>query len=644
MRLWVSSGEALEVSLCRRFYQAMPRTTLLNLYGSTEVSADATAYVVPRNLEGLATVPLGRPIDNTRYYVLGEQLNPLPIGAVGNLYIGGEGLARGYRNRTEMTAQRFIADPFSANPQAQLYHTGDRAKYLPDGNLEYLGRADSQVKVRGYRIELKEIETALALHPQVAAAAVTVQSGAGDDQNLVAYVVSTKGKTPPSARTVQGFLRQKLPAYMVPAEIHFLDSLPMTPSGKLDRRALKAKSPFPQATDRYMPPDDPVEWQLVKIWEELLDVRPIGVTHNFFECGGHSLLAIRMMNRIEQAFGRRLPLSTLFADATILHLADCLCRESVRERESPIVPVQTSGTRTPFFYLHGDFSGGLYCRTLAQLLGSDQPFYGVMPSGIDGKPFLPSVEAMAAENIEHLLAQQHVGPYFLGGYCNGGLVAYEMAQQLRQQGRTVEMLMLLDTWVPRYFGWLSAIIHHTPGLSRLDPNRRGQLYVRLRNYLVRTLSAYHQGPRVLLDLYSQKAGRMVRHSLRTSSEERASKPPGFDANAPLQLQRQREFSRIISEYRPLPYDGRTILLRTRYLEESYPADRTAGWGSLASKLEIQELPGGHENCLTEHLGDVGWHMGKYLRDCHENTQVSNPYSVAVLGETKAISLVTGGKF
>lgn len=620
MGLWISSGEALEVSLCRQFYRAMPHTTLLNLYGSTEVSADATAYVVPRNLVGLDAVPIGRPIDNIRCYVLGEQLNPVPIGAVGKLYIGGEGLARGYCNRTELTAQRFVADPFSTNPQARLYQTGDRAKYLPDGSLQYLGRADSQVKVRGYRIELKEIEAALALHPQIAATAVTVQSGAGGEPHLVGYAVSMKGKTPPSVTTLRDFLKQKLPGYMVPAEIHFLDSLPMTPSGKLDRGALTARKLSPQSTDRYMPPDDPVEWQLVKIWEELLEVRPIGVTHNFFECGGHSLLAVRMMNRIEQAYGRRLPWSTLFADATICHLADCLCRESVRESQSPIVPVQTSGTRTPFFYLHGDYSGGLYCRTLAQLLGTDQPLYGVMPSGVDGSPFLPSVEAMATVNIEHLLALQSEGPYLLGGYCNGGLVAYEMARQLQQQGRAVEMVILLDTWVPRYFGWLNTVIHRAPGLSRLDRNRRAQLYVRLRNYLVRTLYAFHQGPRALLDLYSQKAGRMVRGSLRSSSEQVGTQAPSLDACDPLQLPRHLEFSRIISDYRPLSYDGRTILLRTRYMDESYPNDRTAGWGRLASRLEIQELPGGHENCLTEHLGDVALHMGNYLRECRQKAQ------------------------
>jgi amino acid adenylation domain-containing protein len=621
MRLWVSSGEALEPDLCRRFYQAMPQATLLNLYGSTEVAADVTAYVVPPNLDHRATVPLGRPIDNTRCYVLDAQLQPVPIGARGDLYVGGDGLARGYCNRPELTAECFRDDPFSTAPDARLYKTGDRARYFPDGKLEYLGRSDHQVKVRGFRIELREIEAVLSLHPQVAAAAATVQEGAAQDKHLVAYVVGQRGKTPLTAKALREFLKQKLPGYMVPAEFLILDSLPLTPSGKLDHRALHAKNPTPHAMNRYVPPEDPVEWQLVKIWEELLDIRPIGIGHDFFDLGGHSLLAIRMMDRIEQAYGRRLPLSTLFAEATVLHLADCLRLESVRECASPVVPVQTEGSRPPFFYLHGDLGGGLYCRTLAQLLGPDQPLYGVMPSGVDGRPFPRSVEAMAKENIRHLLAVQPESPYLLGGYCNGGVVAYEMARQLHRQGREVGMVILLDTWVPRYFGWLKAIVHNTRGPSRPDADRRAQVYMRLRNYLVRTHWAYHQGPRALLSLYLQKARRVIRQSLRSSDQEFGSQAPGSIDSDPWDFLGYPEFGRIISSYRPKPYPGRVILLRTRYLEESYPTDRTAGWGQLARNLEIHELPGDHHNCLTEHLGDVAEHIRRHLTGYLQTTDM-----------------------
>jgi thioesterase domain-containing protein len=249
---------------------------------------------------------------------------------------------------------------------------------------------------------------------------------------------------------------------------------------------------------------------------------------------------------------------------------------------------------------------------LAQCLGPDQPLYGVMPSGVDGRPFLPTVEAMAEENVRHLLAGQPEGPYLLGGYCNGGVVAYEMAQQLLRQGRQVGMLILLDTWVPRYFGWLRAIVQNTRGPSRPDADRRAQVYIRLRNYLVRTHWAYHQGPRALLSLYLQKAGRVIRHSLRSTDQEVGNEARGSNASDPWNFLGYPEFGRIISSYRPQPYSGRVILLRTRYLEESYPTDRTAGWGRLARDLEIQELPGDHHNCLTEHLGDVAEHIRRSL--------------------------------
>jgi non-ribosomal peptide synthetase component F len=223
LKLWVSSGEALLPGLCRRFYEAMPKATLLNLYGSTEVSADVTAYVVPPTLNEREVVSLGRPIDNTKCYVLGAR---------GDLYVGGDGLARGYCNRPELTAKRFIPDPFSSLPGARLYRTGDRARFLPDGSLHYLGRADQQVKVRGYRIELKEVETVLLSHPQVLAAVTAVRKGRSEDNRMVAYIVAQELDDPPAPKVLRDFLKQKLPDYMVPADFFYLNALPIPPRWK----------------------------------------------------------------------------------------------------------------------------------------------------------------------------------------------------------------------------------------------------------------------------------------------------------------------------------------------------------------------------------------------------------------------------
>jgi len=612
LKLWVSSGEALPPDVCRRFQSAMPNTKLLNLYGSTEVSADATAYVAGAAPEDQQkSVPLGRPLDNTRLYVLDPWLQPVPIGVPGELYVGGAGLAQGYWNRPEIMAECFLSDPFSNQPDARLYKTGDRVSYLPNGSLQFLGRNDNQVKIRGFRVELGEIETVLAEHPAVSSAAVVVREESSGEKRLVAYLVPRPSTTSPTAKALRDFLKEKLPDYMVPSDFVTMAALPLTPSGKIDRRALPSESRPRQAEDRYVQPRDVLEWQLATIWEELLNVRPIGIEHDFFDLGGHSLLAVRMMDRVENAFCQRLPLSILFQGATIKHLAECLRTESRKEVQSAIVPVQTSGSLPPFFFLHGDWNGGLYCRKLARLLGPEQPFYGVPPNGLDGNPLLPTIEAMAEENIRHLVALQPHGPYLLGGYCNGGHVVYEMARQMEQRGLEVGLVILLDAAVPRYFGWLKALVRGGGWLARLGADAQIRVYRQLRNYLLRTHSAYHRGLKALLTLYLRTARRKLLRLLGTPPEELGIQAPVFDD--PGQYLPYQQFGLVLLNYRPKPFPGRVVLLRTKSLQENYPRDRTAGWGRLAPQLEVRELPGDHVTCQTVHIGLVAEHIGSCLR-------------------------------
>jgi amino acid adenylation domain-containing protein len=623
LKLWVSSGEALLPDLCKQFYAAMPTATLLNLYGSTEVSADVTAHLIPSGSDEGGAVPLGRPIDNTRCYVLDAQLQPVPTGVHGDLYVGGEGLARGYHNRPELTAESFLKDPFSADPEARLYKTGDRARYLPDGTLLYLGRSDRQFKIRGFRIEPGEIETALTQHPAVSAAAVELRGEAQGEKRLAAFIVPRQPAKPPSSKALRDFLKEMLPEYMVPADFFTLEALPRTPSGKLDRRALPTGSRSPETVNNYVPPSDSEEWHLVKIWEEILGVRPIGVRDDFFDLGGHSFLAMRMMDRIANLYGKRLPLATLFAGATIANLANCLRLENLQEVGSAIAPVQLEGSYAPFFFLHGDHHGGLYCRLLARGVGSDQPFYGVMPNGFDEKPFLPTVEAMAEENIRLVIALQPHGPYLLGGYCNGGLVAYEMARQMNQQGLEVGPVILLEAAVPRHIGWLKTLAHCSGRLAGLDLDRRALLYVRLRNYFTRSHWAYAQGIGNLLRIYSQTIRKKL-GAVTAGSEKPGNGFLGFAEL--LDSGRYAQFVRIISGYRPQPYQGRVVLLRTNYLDYSYPTDRTAGWGRVAPHIEVQDLPGSHESCLVEHIGDVAQHIASSLREYFADVELASPYA------------------
>jgi amino acid adenylation domain-containing protein len=616
LKLWVSSGEALPPDLCRRFQSAMPNTKLLNLYGSTEVSADVTAYVVGAAPEDQRSVPLGRPLDNTRLYVLDPWLQPVPIGVPGELYVGGAGLARGYWNRPEVMAERFLSDPFSNQPDARLYKTGDRVSYLPNGSLQFLGRNDNQVKIRGFRVELGEIETVLAEHPAVSSAAVVVREESSGEKRLVAYLVPRPSTTSPTAKALRDFLKEKLPDYMLPSDFVTMAALPLTPNGKVDRRALPSGSPLRPVEKGCIQPRDVLEWQLATIWEELLNVRPIGIEHDFFDLGGHSLLAVRMMDRIADAYGKRLPLSTLFAEATIKHLAECLRTESRREVQSAIVPVQPAGSLPPFFFLHGDWNGGLYCRKLARLLGPEQPFYGVPPNGLDGKPLLPTIEAMAEENIRHLVALQLHGPYLLGGYCNGGHVVYEMARQMEQRGLEVGLVILLDAAVPRYFGWLKALVRGGGWLARLGADAQIRVYRQLRNYLLRTHNAYHRGLRALLTLYLQTARRKLLRLLGTPPEKLGIQAPVVDD--PEQYLRYQQFGLVLLNYRPKPFQGRVVLLRTKSLQENYPTDRTGGWGKLVSQLEVHELPGDHVTCQTVHIGLVAEHIGSCLRAFQED--------------------------
>ncbi len=450
----LTGGEALSVTHIRRALRQLPGTRLINGYGPTETTTFACCYPIPADLsETLRSIPIGRPIGNTQVYVLNRQLKPVPVGVPGELYIGGAGVARGYLNRPELTAEKFIPDPFSDRPDARLYKTGDLVRYLLDGTIEFLGRRDQQVKMRGFRIEPGEIETVLGQYSALREALVLVHENERGEKSLVAYVVPGQGQHVTMAQMRQ-HLKVHLPEYMIPADFIVLESLPLTPNGKLDRQAL----PTPESARRtvgenYVAPKLMIHHQLIAIWEELLNRQPIGITDNFFHVGGHSLLAARLVGRIEQIFGKKIALSTLFAGPTIEQLAQAIQQRIDADEGSSraaIIAVQMgkAGQR-PFFYLHGDYMGGaFYCFTLARGLGAEQPFYALEPYKFNGLRIPPTIKEIAAAHIEALRAIQPKGPYLLGGFCNGGLMAYEMARQLRAAGESLDMLLLIDPASP----------------------------------------------------------------------------------------------------------------------------------------------------------------------------------------------------
>ena len=435
-------GEALSRELA---VQLLARAgAVWNLYGPTETTIWSTLHAV--HAVDDRSVSIGRPIANTQVYVLDARQQPVPIGVPGELYLGGDGLARGYLNQPELTAAKFVANPFASEPGARMYRTGDVVRYRADGTLEYLERADTQVKLRGYRIELGEIESVLEHHPDVRQAVVVLREDSPGDQRLVAYVV-TAGNSQFDATDMRQQLRSHVPEYMVPSALTLLDELPLTPNGKIDRRALPA--PMLAAgvrSEGSVAPRDDVERSLVQLWEELLGTRGIGIRDDFFDVGGHSLLAARLVFRIQTTFGRNLPVATLLHSSTIEQLAAVLRAPENREVWDPLVMLQSGlPTRPPMFFVHGAFGDVLCYSDLAQALGPDQPCYVLQAIGLDGvREPLDCVEDMAAEYIQEIRDIQPTGPYCLAGFSIGGTIAFEMARQLVEAGEEVPILGVFD--------------------------------------------------------------------------------------------------------------------------------------------------------------------------------------------------------
>jgi amino acid adenylation domain-containing protein/non-ribosomal peptide synthase protein (TIGR01720 family) len=439
---------------------------LMNHYGPAEYTVTSTVVEVPPQgeISGIGIPTIGRPVDNTRIYVLDRRGQPVPVGVPGELYVAGLGLARGYMHRPDMTAEKFVPDPFA--PQwgetgSRMYRTADLVRRLPDGDLDFLGRLDHQVKIRGLRIELGEIETVLGQHPDLREVAVLVREDRPGDKRLTAYAVPSKPEAPPSAADLRRFLLERLPEYMVPAAFVFLDALPLTSNGKVDRRALPEPSREGEDLTELVAPRDALELELVGIWQSILGRQPIGVRDNFFSLGGHSLLAVRLIAILRQRFQWTVPLAALFQEGTVEGLARVLRDETQVVAESPLVTLQDTGSRPPLYFIHPAGGGLQGYKRLVQHLGTDQPVHGFRARGLaSDDPPRNRIEEMAAAYAGELRRFQPQGPYHLGGSSMGALVAFEMARQLRETGAEVGLVLLIDPPEPN--------LEPFDGLDKLD--------------------------------------------------------------------------------------------------------------------------------------------------------------------------------
>jgi len=414
---------------------------LVNNYGPTEATVVTTSGRVPSEGRGGSLPSIGRPIANVEVYILNEKLRPVVDGEAGELCIGGVGLARGYHQRPELTAEKFIPNPFSARAESRLYRTGDVARVARDGQLEFVGRLDEQVKIRGYRVETGEIEAVLGEHGGVEAAVVVARQETPEDARLVAYVVPRAGQRP-AIEELRNALKRKLPEWMLPARFEFLEAMPLTPSGKVDRRALPTPGtsrPLMAASGTTARTD--LEQKLAELFAKLLRLDHVGIDEDFFDLGGDSLVALKLIAKLEKAMGQRISLASLFHAPTVRELAAFLSDHRSTHEILRALPIQAQGSRPPFFCV----GGGPSTRALAQRLAPEQPFLGLVfeEAELQTLPAPFRVEDLAAILVRKMQAEQRTGPYFLGGWCFYGCVAYEMARQLRASGEEVELLILI---------------------------------------------------------------------------------------------------------------------------------------------------------------------------------------------------------
>ena len=579
VRKVIFGGEAADPGPLRRLLKHLGSGVLVNGYGPAEGCVISTFHQINDIPEGVDDIPIGRPVTNARVYLLDDQQRLVPIGVTGEIYIGGDGVARGYLNRPELNRERFLPDTLSGIPGAVLYRTGDLARMLPDGALEFRGRRDEQVKIRGHRIELAEVRQAITTHPDVKQVFLRVSEQQAGDKRLISYV--TLHRKLADAETILGqHTRNKLPDHMLPAAFVVLDSIPLTPNGKVDWKALPVPDDRPNLADAYLPPTTELEKSLVEAWQDALNVARVGINDNFFDLGGHSLLAARLIARIEKATSHNIPVATLFEAPTVAQLAQKLEQGSYASAWSPCVTLQTAKENTgaePLFYVHSLGANLVSFRKIASLMRGDRTVYGLQPHGLNGDQApLDRIEDMAAAYIAEIRKKQPQGPYYLGGVCLGGVIAYEMAQQLKRAGETIGAVVMIDSFLP------------------------GQLhFLRTRSsimeYLDRHLGEILILPRLARLKYFTRwlANGVVRFGRASGVYERSSIARATRALRIAHI-------RAILTYQPQPYDGRVINMICAEAAHRAYEDRRLAWSSLVQGgFEIKMLPGNHLTMVEE---------------------------------------------
>nr|AAS47562.1 mixed type I polyketide synthase - peptide synthetase [symbiont bacterium of Paederus fuscipes] len=589
LRLVISGGEALSPETLSLWCGcALSECRLVNAYGPTETTITSTVYEIESRARTFTrlpeSVPIGRPLPGESAYILDTQRRPLPVGVPGELYIGGAGVAIGYLNRPELTASTFVENPFMAG--TRLYKTGDAARWLADGNIALLGRLDQQVKIRGFRVECGEIEAALQALDVVKHVAVLAQPTQGSHR-LVAFLELVQPALPEWKQHLKQALIKKLPEHMIPSVFVSLPRIPLSVSGKVDRNALKHLELANTESEVFVAPRTSMEIRLAEIWRRVLDIDRVGVHDSFFDLGGHSLLALRLMSAIKQGLGYELPISSLFQAPTLTAQAELLGQDAAVW--SPLVCLQASGELSPWFCIHAAAGNVLCYRELAECLGIERPFYALQAPDAVGGGHPGSIVGLAALYVRAIRIFQPWGPYFLAGWSMGGVVAYEMAQQLLQAGEQVEVLALLESYTPEA---IRSLERKALGLSAESDDRMDKL---LRTFAVEL--GIGETPWELSAVDLAQGLEWILKRLEGSNLSTAS----FDLEQLHKLFRLYEANlNALDRYRLQPYSGRVVLIY---------ADQT-------QQIDADE---------AQHLG--GWQPWLRSGHCRSATIVGDHYSI-----------------
>lgn len=588
-------GDRLKWHDVYRLRTLAPFVTCVNFYGATETPQAMGYFIVPNSdahvEEGEPTnlnenIPVGRGIQDVQLLVLNAERQLVEIGEVGEIYVRTPYLAKEYIGDEQLTHERYITNPYTQTPEDRCYKTGDLGRYLPDGNVECLGRIDYQVKIRGFRIEVGEIEAVLREHPAVRETVVVAREDDLGDKRLVAYIVCDRAIPISELRRS---IKDRLPDYMLPSAFVKLEALPLTPNGKIDRRALPAPDTVRQELEEtFVAPRTDLELQLTKIWEKVLGIQPIGIRDNFFELGGHSLLAVRLLTEIEKICGKNLPLVSFLEAQTVEQLATLLDNKDSQPWQS-LVKIKPGTTKPPLFCLHAVWGNVFFYQKLARYLDPRQPVYGIQAQGLDGKqPPRTSLTEMAAHYTQEIRTVQPNGPYYVGGFSFGGLLAFEIARQLHAQGQKIAVLAIFDTPAPGY--------HHVHA-SESDDSKLSQLLGR---------SFFHVGKLLKLSIKEQLTYLWERIWWHLTEGK-------LNFFYKMYL---RYITRSLQELRLLEILAANHQARDGYIPQSYPGQLTLfqaterpagfdnepelGWGQLVTGgVECYPIPGVHTDMMEE---------------------------------------------